>query len=128
MKEAAICVFYTQEKKILLQERKGIARFDEDWSFFGGRVEPGEHSDDTIAREIKEELAHDLQGHTYIGHLQTNDPDGSEISRDIYIAHMDENMTLQEGSAMALFSLQEAKQLKMCPGDDEVLKLLKDVI
>ena len=37
-RNVSIVIFYTGDGKLLLQDRKGIAKFGEDYDFFGGGI------------------------------------------------------------------------------------------
>ena len=128
---AASIVFFTRDRKILLQERKNHNKWGEDWAFFGGTVEEGEHHDETIVRETKEELNHDLLWHTYLGSMTHRRHPELNAEIHFYIKEFDGDLsrfTLGEGSDMRLFTIDEALQLKMMPGDDDALKMLKEVL
>ena len=58
----ALCVLYTQEKRILIQHRDGNAeRYPRLWGFFGGRIEQGETPNQAVVREAKEKLGYTLR-------------------------------------------------------------------
>jgi 8-oxo-dGTP pyrophosphatase MutT (NUDIX family) len=124
----ASCVFFTRDKRILLQDREGISKFGEEWSFFGGKVEPGEPIEEAVVREIKEELNHELEHHTYIGHLTHRDPDGGKAEVHYFIKEIEHlnDFTVLEGGGMRLFTLDEAKALNMMPGSDVTLQMLEE--
>lgn len=50
------CVLLTPSEHLRLQSRKGISKYGEEWSFFGGHRKIGESISDTCIREAKEEL------------------------------------------------------------------------
>ncbi len=128
---AASIIFFTRDKRIMLQERKDRNRFGEEWAFFGGRVEQGETPDEAIVREMREELEHALDGHTYIGHMTHRRIPGLTAEIHYYIQEFDgdtSRFALNEGSDMKLFTIDEAMLLKMMPGDQEALKMLREVI
>lgn len=55
-KRGSIVLFYNQNGEILIQDRRKISKWGEEYAFFGGGVEDGESHDETIRREINEEL------------------------------------------------------------------------
>jgi len=62
IRRVALIVFYDDEKRILLQYRKGInSKFCEEWGYFGGGIENGETPEQAVIRETKEELDFDLE-------------------------------------------------------------------
>jgi 8-oxo-dGTP pyrophosphatase MutT (NUDIX family) len=57
--KAVILIPYNSKKEILLQLRDEEPEIDR-WVCFGGKVEDGEEVEETLIREIKEELDWDL--------------------------------------------------------------------
>ena len=126
-KEVAIVAFYDHTGRILLQERKDISKFGEEWGFFGGGVKPGETKDEALKREIKEELDYKLQEYE---HLYSEDMQVTQTHRTLihmFIAPLPplEQLTLQEGSDLQLFSLSDAKNLKFTMSDFEALTYIE---
>ncbi len=56
IRDVALIIFYDKEKRILLQNRKGISKVGEEWGFFGGHIEKEETPEKALTREVKEEL------------------------------------------------------------------------
>jgi mutator protein MutT len=54
-KDVALIFFY-KDDKILVQDRRNMSKFGEEWGFFGGRIEAGETPEQSVVRETKEEL------------------------------------------------------------------------
>ncbi len=128
---AASMIFFTRDRRILLQEWKDRNRFGEEWAFFGGMIEEGETPEEAIVREMREELEHALDGHVYVGHMTHRRVPGLTAEIHYYIQEFDGDLSrfaLNEGSAMRLFTLEEAGRLRMMPGDHDALKMLKDVL
>lgn len=114
--EISLVVLYNKEKKLLMQNRKNISKFGEEWAFFGGKLEKGESPEDAIIREIKEELNYNLDNYKYIKKFR-NKVNGSIIH--VFTAPFSGDLsqfTLGEGEGMKLFSLKEFKKLKLTPG------------
>ena len=41
-RRVAVIIFYDEKKRILLQDRRGISKFGEEWAIFGGSAEEDE--------------------------------------------------------------------------------------
>lgn len=121
-------VFFTRDRKLLLQDRRGYSTFGEEWSFFGGHVEPGESPDEAVVRETKEELDYNLEHHTYFGHMLHKHEDDHVAEVHYYIKEIEhlDDFTVKEGATMKLFTIDEAKKLKMLPGFLDALKMLEE--
>lgn len=51
-----VAALITQDRKLLICQRKHTGPFPLLWEFPGGKVEPGESAADALARELREEL------------------------------------------------------------------------
>jgi 8-oxo-dGTP diphosphatase len=127
----SVVAFYDERRRVLLQGRKGIERFGEEWSFFGGRLQPGEVPERGAVRDVEEELDFELDDLSYLTSLPTSNPDGDQVIRHVFISPLQDKLLsfrLKEGSEMRLFTLAEAKQLKMLPNDHEIIALLEKTL
>jgi len=130
VREISLIIFFDKEKRILLQDRKAIAKYGEEWGFFGGGIEPGETKEQALIRETKEELSIELSDYKYIGTVPIDFPDeGVYVEGNIFIASLKDRrsqMDQKEGEGMRMFSIAEARKLKMVSGDLKVLDLLEN--
>src|SRR3989338_6706477 len=127
-RRVSLIVFYNQEGKILLQDRRGIAKRGEHWGYFGGGIEAGESPEQALVREVEEELGYKLEDFEYFGRLKNTLPDGYTIDRYVFTSPLGkktESFALKEGRGMKLFSLDEAEKLIMIPGDELIIAKLK---
>ena len=111
--------FYDEDKKILLQGRKSISKFGEEWGPFGGSVEPGEFHKDAIVREVKEELNYDLKDFRLLNHYNqyVENLDGSRIHlfESVYVSVFPgfDRISVMEGDSACLFRIDNARKLKV---------------
>ena len=129
-RNVALIIFYDKNKRILLQDRRGISRFGEEWGFFGGGIEKGESAEQAVIRETKEELDFDLKEYKYIGdnNFKVND---LLVKCKIFISPLKSisEFKQKEGKKMKLFSFEEAKRLKMVSqGDIKTLEVLNKAL
>ncbi len=141
-RNVAIIIFYDKEKRILLQDRRGINKLGEEWGFFGGEIKEGETPEQAIVREIKEELDFDLKQCRYVLEYSCKFEESLKkkfpnfgfdaILCKVFIAPLKDNLSKfkqVEGKNMQLFSLEEAEKLKFpSEGDIEVIRRLKKVL
>lgn len=59
-KKSVACALLIKWNKILLQERKWISKYWEEWSFFWWWLEEWENSKEALLREMEEELKFDI--------------------------------------------------------------------
>jgi len=108
----SVIILYDKEGKMLLEHRTETRKnYPGCWGLFGGRAEKGETPEQTVRREIKEELNYDLSHPVllYTQHLEH----GSE--KHVYVEAYDESqaITLQprESQGYAWLTLEEYKKL-----------------
>ena len=120
----AIVIFYTDKNEIMLQNRKSMMKWGEEWGFWGGGLDEGETKEEVAKREIKEELDYDVKNLKYIGTLTEiitrykNPNDKRKITLEIFITKIKEDRTLfkvHEGDGLKFFTIDEARKLKMVP-------------
>jgi len=131
IRKVALIIFYDENKRILLQDRRGISKLGEEWGFFGGEIGKGETSEQAVVRETKEELDFDLKEYKYVGEYSYKIKDIFVIGK-VFISPLKNNLLKFkqiEGKNMQLFSLEEAEKLKMvCEGDIEMVRRLKKIL
>lgn len=124
----SIIIFYDKNHNILLQDRTGISKIGEEWAFFGGGRENNESPEETLLREVKEELNYDISDYQYLGLHKTKE-DIYHISKHVFISQLNDKQKefkQIEGKNMQLFSINSAKQLKMVPGDTQTIEFLEN--
>ena len=130
VRHVSVVVFYTKDKRILLQDRRNMSKFGEDWGFFGGGIEEGETPEEALVREIKEELTYDLKDFKFIGKAFGIVNSEHAVEAYVFISPLDDkqkHFKQKEGAGMKLFTIEEAEKLKLMPGiDKEILKLIKE--
>ena len=122
-----VAAIIRHEGKILATQR-GYGENKDGWEFPGGKTEEGEAPTDAIVREIKEELAADIEVEKYLTTVEFDYPK-FHLSMDCFFAR------LKEGSCIKLLEHEDAKWLKMedidsvdwLPADIEVVKAIKSV-
>lgn len=116
-------IFFTNDDKILLEDRRRIKKHGEHWSFFGGSLKEGEDKEGALIREIREELKHDLKGYSYIGQYDYKPKEDLTITYYMYKARfpVDQKLVPHEKAGMKLFTYKQALRLKMLPIDKTII-------
>lgn len=119
MKTIKVVAAIIRDGDRIFATQRGYGEYKDGWEFPGGKVEPGETSQEALVREIKEELDADI----IVGDLLTTveyDYPTFHLSMDCFWA------ALVEGSKMKLLEHEAAKWLAM-DELDEVEWLAADV-
>ena len=136
-RKVAIIAFYDKKKRILMQDRRSITKFGEEWGFFGGGMNPRETPEQALKREIKEELNYNLKKSEFkffkkygprLIHVKFKSNFYFRIMiHFVFIAECPKLSEFKqvEGEGMKFFTFAAAKKLKIIPGDYIILKDLE---
>ncbi len=132
----AIVVLYTEDKRILLQKRHSISKWGEEWSFWGGGIDEGETKEQAARRELNEELDFDVPKLEYIGSVEKimkhiKDMELWHITYELFVTLISSDLRqfhVREGDGLGLFSLSEARHLKMAPIDGKALDIVESFL
>ena len=129
-KKSVACALLIKDWKLLLQKRKWISKYWEEWSFFGWRIEKWENSKKALIREINEELWFDIDNWDIkylwetVHYLKDLD---LEYHRFLYLINIPEEINKfndQEWSWAYFFDLKKIADLKFNTNIDiEILQL-----
>ena len=126
----ALILLYDSKKRVLLQDRRIMSKYGEDWGYFGGKIEENETPAKAIHREIQEELEFNVKNPEYLGKYITNGfsikkQEQHKIIQEVFVKKITMNqfksMKLHEGAGMKWFSLSEIKKLNMKPLDPKII-------
>ncbi|MFH1073369.1 MAG: NUDIX domain-containing protein [Nanoarchaeota archaeon] len=123
-RNVSVAIIYTEDGKLLFQDRDGIAKFGEKYDFFGGGIEEGETPKDAILRELKEELDFDFSDvKTFKTYEYTIDEKNSRTF-NVFIIKVPtlDKIKVLEGKGAKTFTYKEALKQKLFPGDQVILK------
>lgn len=114
--------FYDEQNRILLQDRRNIKKYGEEWGFFGGAVEDGEGIEDALKREIKEELQYKLTKFEFFKKYRGFIGDLDCILY-VHLAKFPgfDSFNQQEGDGMKLFAGRDIGSLKLVDIDRKIL-------
>ena len=119
---------------ILLQDgavfatQRGYGEFKDWWEFPGGKVEPGEMPEETVVREIQEELSVKIAVDQYFMSVEYDYP-LFHLSMDCFLCHVTEGqITLLEHEAARWLRRDELNQVRWLPADEEIIEKLHRVL
>lgn len=120
-------IFRDDKGRVILQHRdKDAPTRPGYWSFFGGQMEEGETPEQTVRRELKEELGIELADLKFFKRYEHQGEDGvREVF--IFIAPLTipiERLKKQqrEGQGLGIFTFEQLKDLKISDNSRAILK------
>lgn len=116
MKRISKIILYN-DNRILLQLRDNNPNipYPNTWTLFGGSILEGESPEETLKREISEELGFSLTRCSKL-FTKNRNQDGVSVEDNIFTAKVPEeilNQTLREGQKMQFFSLKELEKINV---------------
>ena len=130
-RRVSVIIFYDKQKRILMQHWwPSPSPYGEEWRFFGGEIEENETPEQALVRETKEELSFDLKEYEFVMDFESEVGD-TLLHRHVFISPLKDKMqkfTQTEGDKMQLFPLADILNEKLIPGDNVVIKKLKEVL
>jgi len=131
IRKVAVIIFYDENKRILLQDRRNMSKVGEEWGFFGGEIKNTETPEECLLREIKEELNFDLKDFKYIGEYKAPISENTILDLFVFISPLKNKLSKfkqDEGRDMKLFTLDETEKLKITSVDKIIVKSLKKIL
>ncbi|MGM9858899.1 MAG: (deoxy)nucleoside triphosphate pyrophosphohydrolase [Bacilli bacterium] len=128
--EVVCAVIYDSENKIFCTQRGPGRALEGKWEFPGGKVESNETHEDTIIREIKEELDSLVEPLEYLGAFSyeyTNLAPYEDFSITLYAYKcklVEGNLILSEHINKKWATNEDLINLDFAPADKELIKLL----
>ncbi len=113
-------------KDRFLVAQRGYGEFKDFWEFPGGKVELNERPENTIVREIKEELNADIIVDTLITDIE-HDYDSFHLSMKLFACHLNNcSIELLEHEASKWITVAELDSIGFLPADKKALPFIKD--
>ncbi len=121
---AIICDDYNNKKKFFATQR-GYGEYKDGWEFPGGKIENGETPKAALAREIKEELATDIEVYDLIRVIDY-DYETFHLHMHCFWATVKSGeLSLLEHEAARWVTKDDIDELDWLPADEELVKDIK---
>ena len=111
--------------RILATER-GYGDFKDLWEFPGGKREEGESGEETIVREIREELSATISVDRSLCTIE-HQYESFHLTMDCFLCHViDGEISIEEHEAMKWLTAESLMSVEWLPADLKVLPYIKE--
>ncbi len=128
MKTIRVSAAVIREKDKILTTERGYGKYKGFWEFPEGKREAGETGEETIIREIQEELETTIAVDSFLCTIEHQFEDFYLIM-DCYLCHIVEgNITIKEHEAMKWISSDALDSVDWLPADVKVLPFVRSAL
>jgi 8-oxo-dGTP diphosphatase len=126
----AACALIDPDGRVLIAQRPPGKAMAGLWEFPGGKVEPGERPEETVIRELAEEMGIAIQEpclapFTFASHAYTD----FHLLMPLYVCRRWEGeVTAREHTALKWVRPRELTQYPMPPADIPLIPMLRDLL
>lgn len=125
MKRIEVVAGIIKDSEKIFATQRGYGEFKDGWEFPGGKMEPGETPQEALARELKEELAVDVNVGEFLCTVDYDYPTFHLTMHCFYCSVIDGELTLLEHEASKWLKMTELHSVNWLPADVEVVAALE---
>ena len=126
MKEIEVVAAVLIKEGRLFATQRGYGPHKDGWEFPGGKVEPGEDQRDAIRREMREELAVEIEAGEELPEVVMDYPEFRIHLHCFLCSLLSGELTLLEHEAARWLSREELASVPWLPADQKVIELLEE--
>lgn len=109
----------------LFATQRGYGEWKDWWEFPGGKIESGEIAEDALKREIREELATEIEVGELLTMVEYDYPQFHLIMHCCRCTVVSGKLTLLEHEDARWLGMDELDSIKWLPADVEVIEIMK---
>ncbi len=125
MKHIEVVAGIIKDGDKIFATQRGYGEFKDGWEFPGGKIEPGETPQQALARELKEELAIDVNVGDFLCTVDYDYPTFHLTMHCFYCSVTGGELTLLEHEAAKWLKTTELHSVNWLPADVEVVAALE---
>ena len=125
MKHIEVVAGIIKDGDKIFATQRGYGEFKDGWEFPGGKMEPGETPQQALARELKEELAIDVNVGDFLCTVDYDYPTFHLTMHCFYCSVIGGELTLLEHEAAKWLKTIELHSVNWLPADVEVVAALE---
>ena len=125
MKHIEVVAGIIKDGDKIFATQRGYGEFKDGWEFPGGKMEPGETPQQALARELKEELAIDVNVGDFLCTIDYDYPTFHLTMHCFYCSVIGGELTLLEHEAAKWLKTTELHSVNWLPADVEVVAALE---
>lgn len=125
MKHIEVVAGIIKDGDKIFATQRGYGEFKDGWEFPGGKMEPGETPQEALARELKEELAVDVNVGEILCIVDYDYPTFHLTMHCFYCSVIGGELTLLEHEASKWLKMTELHSVNWLPADVEVVAALE---
>lgn len=122
-----VAAIIVSEGKVFATQR-GYGEFKDGWEFPGGKMEPGESPEDALKREIREELATEINVDSFLHTIDYDYPNFHLTMHCFICSVVSGKLTLLEHESAKWLTKDNLYSVDWLPADIEVVKKLEERI
>lgn len=124
MKVICVAAAVITDGRKLFATARGYGDYKGWWEFPGGKVEPGESSEQALVREIREELTAQIQIDRFLQTVEYDYP-AFHLSMDCYLCHVvSGELTLLEAQEAKWLTKETIRSVAWLPPDEMLLDII----
>jgi len=125
MKTVQVVAAIIRDGERIFATQRGYGPYKDGWEFPGGKIEPGETSEEALIREIKEELDTEITVGDQLIQVEYDYPDFHLSMGCYWCTVLQGQLTLKEHKASRWLRVNELDSVKWLPADKRIIMIIQ---